>query len=148
MDSSPLPLIPSFNQPFGVLTQLKKSLSQTKVLPPPTPPPICAPKPAEPDDASLFQAAVSGIAPLANKDKKHLKNPLPFTAWEVPQMPDEDLEALRTLTDLVCGQAEFDLTYTPEYVEGQVKGLPPVLMERLRSGRIPIQNYLDLHGLN
>jgi DNA-nicking Smr family endonuclease len=62
-------------------------------------------------------------------------------------MPDEDIEALRSLADLVSGRAEFDLTHTAEFVEGQTRGLPPSLMEQLRAGRIPFQDHLDLHGL-
>jgi DNA-nicking Smr family endonuclease len=62
-------------------------------------------------------------------------------------MPDEDIEALRSLADLVSGRAEFDLTHTAEFVEGQTRGLPPTLMEQLRAGHIPFQDHLDLHGL-
>lgn len=64
----------------------------------------------------------------------------------MPELPNEDLEALRTLSALVSGKAEFDLTYTDEYVEGQTRGLPPALMEQLRAGHIPYQDHLDLHG--
>jgi DNA-nicking Smr family endonuclease len=51
------------------------------------------------------------------------------------------------LTELVSGRAEFDLTYSDEYVEGRLKSLPSKVMNDLRGGKIPTQDYLDLHGL-
>ncbi len=80
------------------------------------------------------------------KHKHRQKAGPPPVAWKTPELPNEDLEALRSLSDLVTGKAEFDLTYTDEYVEGQTRGLPPTLMEQLRAGRIPYQDHLDLHG--
>ncbi|MDR1920902.1 MAG: Smr/MutS family protein [Candidatus Adiutrix sp.] len=139
------PAVASFNQPFGALASLKKNLTakprvETPAVPAPTPPP--------PGDESLFLAEMADVAPLTANDKRRPKVPPPAAAWKAPELPDEDMEVLRSLTDLVSGKAEFDLTYTSEYVEAQTRGLPPVLMERLRAGRIPFQDHLDLHGYN
>ncbi len=126
----------AFNQPFGALAALKpdllraevakKALVQPRPAPPPPPPP--------PDDNSLFMAEMADVAPIKHKDKRRLKAEPPPVAWKTPELPDEDLEVLRNLTDLVTGKAVFDLTYSAEYVEGQTRGLPPTLMERLRAG--------------
>jgi DNA-nicking Smr family endonuclease len=94
----------------------------------------------------LFLQEMEDVAPIRGKDKQHQKAGLPPVAWKTPEFPNEDLEVLRTLSDLVSGKTEFDLTYTAEYVEGQTRGLPPSLMEQLRAGRIPYQDHLDLHG--
>jgi DNA-nicking Smr family endonuclease len=50
------------------------------------------------------------------------------------------------LADLVSGQAEFDLRYSDEYVQGALPGVGEELRERLARGEFPIQDYLDLHG--
>lgn len=138
-----------FNQPFGALAGLKKNLAvnkpvkttETAAITRPSPPP-----PPQPADDLLFHQEMADVTPLAGEDKLHLKDAPPPKAWKTPQLPNEDLEVLRNLSDLVSGKVEFDLTYTDEYVEGQTRGLSPNLMEHLRSGHIPYQNHLDLHG--
>ncbi|UQZ89389.1 DNA mismatch repair protein MutS [Deltaproteobacteria bacterium Smac51] len=138
----------AFNQPFGALANIKPKLAtaelKKKSAPPPRPTP--PPPPPPPSDDILFINEMSDVEPIKHKDKRHQKaEPLPV-AWKTPELPNEDLEVLRSLSDLVTGKAEFDLTYTAEYVEGQTRGLPPTLMEQLRAGRIPYQDHLDLHG--
>lgn len=139
----------SFNQPFEGLASLRNNLrlaeKKAKTTAVPSVKPIPAPPPPPPDD-QLFFLEMGDVVPIMGKDKHHAKKTLPPKAWETPKLPDEDLEALKALTDLVSGRAEFDLRYTDEYVEGQTRGLPPTLMDHLRAGRIPYQNHLDLHG--
>ncbi len=138
---------PVFNQPFGALADLKKNLASLKKeekkapekpVPPPPPPPAA--------DDDLFFMEMADVAPLDEPDKRFQPATPPPKAWKTPLLPNEDLEVLRNLSDLVSGKAEFDLTYTDEYVEGQTRGLPPRLMEQLRAGHIPYQDHLDLHG--
>lgn len=141
-----------FNQSFGALAQLKPALKvqpsaknqarvqgQPKLLSP-------APAPPPPPDDSLFWDEMADVTPLG-PNLHHSKTSPPPRAWDTPQMPNEDMEVLQSLSDLVSGNIEFDLTYSEEYVECQTRGLPPSLMEQLRAGRIPFQNHLDLHGL-
>jgi len=136
-----------FNQPFGALAELKKNLAVKKPeqveTARPTPPPL--PPPA-PTDEVLFHQEMADVTPLTGSDKLHHKDAPPTRAWKTPRLPNEDLEVLRNLSDLVSGKIEFDLTYTDEYVEGQTRGLSPSLMEHLRAGRVPYQDHLDLHG--
>lgn len=141
---------PLFNQPFESLARLKPALKiqpseknlkkQKQTLPSPLPTPIAPP------DESLFLAEMADVTPLS-PGRHHPKTSPPPLAWDTPQMPNEDLEVLQNLADLVSGKAEFDILYSEEYVECQTRGLPPGLMEQLRAGRIPFQNHLDLHGL-
>nr|MBC8466503.1 Smr/MutS family protein [Deltaproteobacteria bacterium] len=51
------------------------------------------------------------------------------------------------LSDLVSGTAEMDITFSDEYIEGSVKGFDRKLMQRLKDGLFPVQDYVDLHGL-
>lgn len=144
--NSPAPAV--FNQAFDLLSDLKKDLirqeARQKKVAPITPPP--PPPPQEPADEDLFRAEMADVMPLNGHNKHHQKKMPDATAWKIPELPDEDIEVLRNLSDLISGKAEFDLTYTDEYVEGLTRGLPPALMDQLRAGHIPIQDHLDLHG--
>ena len=139
----------AFNPAFAGLAGLKKNLaSRPSAVEPGIAAPAALPPPSSAGDEALFRAEMAGVTPLAPKiSSRRLKEAPPPRAWPTPQMPDEDIEALRSLADLVSGRAEFDLTHTAEFVEGQTRGLPPSLMEQLRAGRIPFQDHLDLHGL-
>jgi DNA-nicking Smr family endonuclease len=60
----------------------------------------------------------------------------------------EEAEALATLSDLVAGTGEFDVSDSAEYVEGAVVGLDPRITRRLRRGEFAYQAYVDLHGMS
>ncbi len=49
--------------------------------------------------------------------------------------------------ELVEGKGEFDLSLTDEYLEGQVPHLDPRVVQALKDGALPVQDYCDLHGL-
>ncbi|MDR2946516.1 MAG: hypothetical protein LBV79_07225 [Candidatus Adiutrix sp.] len=136
----------AFNQPFGALSGLKKNLAVQAAEKKPAPKPAPPPPPPAPSDDALFMSEMADVTPLNGQGKRRPKEELPPHAWPTPAIPDEDMEVLRNLSDLVSGKAEFDLTYTDEFVEGQTRGLPPALMDQLRAGHIPFQEHLDLHG--
>ena len=142
------PAAAAFNPAFASLVGLRKKLvSREPAAKPVLAASVAAPAPSAGEEA-LFRAEMADVAPLPSKAaSRRLKDAPSPRAWPAPQMPDEDIEALRSLADLVSGRAEFDLTHTAEFVEGQTRGLPPSLMEQLRAGRIPFQDHLDLHGL-
>ena len=143
------PAVPAFNPAFAGLADLKKNLAtRPEVAQPGRQAAPAVPPPPSAGDEALFRAEMTDVTPLSVKvASRRLKDSPPPKAWPTPQMPDEDIEALRSLSDLVSGRAEFDLTHTAEFVEGQTRGLPPSLMEQLRAGRLPFQEHLDLHGL-
>jgi len=41
----------------------------------------------------------------------------------------------------------MDITFSDEYIEGAVRGFNRKMMDRLKKGRFPVQDYVDLHGL-
>lgn len=133
--------LPGFNQPFRNLRQQLRQrnfLLTTKPAPPRCPEML--------DDYSLFQTAMRGVEPLPCQGAYSAPPPLPTNG--PPQRPaDPDLEALYELIDLVQGRGEFDLSLTDEYVSGQVPGLDHRIMAALQAGRLPVQDYCDLHGL-
>jgi DNA-nicking Smr family endonuclease len=55
---------------------------------------------------------------------------------------------IQNLVDLVNGDAEFDFSSTDELMEGAAKNISPGALDLLRKGAIPVQDYLDVHGLS
>ena len=136
-----------FNAPFA---GLKKAVNQTALAqaqepPPPEPEPQNEP---EPGPEEMFSRAMKGVNPLDTaKGPQKPRRPEPKQPL-LDRQPDEDLEVLAHLADLVSGQEAMDLRFLDGYVRGNRHGISWELMERLEQGRFPIQDHLDLHGLN
>ncbi len=105
------------------------------------------PKPSPgPEGDDYFTEAMSGVTPLSQNNRRIAKAPDMETRPAHPPN-NNDLEALAHLSDLVSGTAEMDITFSDEYIEGSVKGFDRKLMQRLKDGLFPVQDYVDLHGL-
>lgn len=114
------------------------------------------PKPREPREPAeqnqaggedlYFQEAMWDVSPLFKTKNKVARPPDPNLKPAHPADTDEQ-EALTHLSDLVSGNAELDITFTDEYIEGAVYGFSRKLMRRLKRGQFPIQDHVDLHGL-
>jgi DNA-nicking Smr family endonuclease len=127
--------------PFRDLKSLK--IEQPEPEPPPPPPPVKPP--VQRDDTDLFRAAMTDVTPLTGKTGRvGVKSTRPRPA---PDFFSEDLAVLSQLQDLVTGRAQFDIVDTDEYVEGYVRGMHPIVLEKLRGGKFSVQAHLDLHGL-
>ena len=50
-------------------------------------------------------------------------------------------------SELVAGDAPFDLSDSDEFIEGHLPSLDPQLLRKLRKGEIAVQGHVDLHGL-
>jgi len=142
-----------FASPFK---DLKKMLAGRSPLPAqdgpktaPPPPPVVE-KPAQPvaetlDDESVLRHALEGVRPLHQNGSARARIPLdPPTTHTIV---DEDAEVVARLSDLVSGQAPFDITESDEYVEGYRVGLDPRLVSQLRRGEFAVQAHFDMHGM-
>jgi hypothetical protein len=131
------------NAPFR---GLRSRLDSRKPAPPSEPPPASRPTAAPAvDDDALFRHAMEGVDLLAPSSRVRIERPAPTAE---PRRPvPEDAEALAALSDLVSGDASFDVSETREYVEGHVVGIDPRLVRRLRRGDFARQAHLDLHGM-
>jgi DNA-nicking Smr family endonuclease len=138
----PAPKPTPFNAPFA---GLKKAFAP-EAPPAPPPPPEPPPPPPEPDEEELFSQAMAAVQPMT-KGKPVLEPQAEPPRPYLSQAPNEDLEVLAQLADLVSGGGEFDLRYSDGYVQGALPGVGPELCERLGRGEFPVQDYLDLHGL-
>jgi len=99
------------------------------------------------DDERLFFEAMNGVSPISKGNRRIMKVPDQDSLRPAHAPKNEDLEVMAHLSDLISGAAEMDITFTDEYMEGCVKGLDPGLMQKLKDGLFPIQDFVDLHRL-
>jgi DNA-nicking Smr family endonuclease len=109
--------------------------------PPPPPKAKKAPKVSEADEAALFYSAMDGVKQLTDRGEAPAPNP------RLPEIIDENAEALAQLSELVAGQGDFDFSGTDESIEGAGPGIDRNLLRALRRGDFSIQGRLDLHGM-
>ena len=133
-----------FNTPFKDL----QAKLQPRPAPEPAPGPRKPPPPArkapaaeEVDEARMFYEAMAGAAPLT--DRGEVKPP----QGVLPQIVDENAEALAQLSELVSGEGPFDIADSDEFVQGHAPGVNGGLMRALRHGDFSVQGHLDLHGM-
>ena len=93
------------------------------------------------DDETMLREALSGVRPLNGASR------MPVERRTSRAIVSEDAEVVAQLSDLVSGQAPFDITETEEYVEGMRVGLDPRLLTQLRRGEFAMQSHIDLHGM-
>lgn len=135
--------LPGFYQPFRTL---REELQRRHYLLPTKPAPPRFPALESGDEQALFRAAMREVKPLERRGAYSVPPPPPSP--RVPGRPaGAELEALYQLIDLVQGRGEFDLSFTDEYLMGQVPGLDARIMAALQAGQLPVQDYCDLHGL-
>lgn len=108
------------------------------------PPPARAKKVAqvsEADEAALFYSAMDGVQQMTHRGEAPAPNP------RLPEIIDENAEALAQLSELVAGQGDFELTGGDAYIEGAGPGIDRNLLRSLRRGDFSVQGRLDLHGM-
>ncbi|MDR2199026.1 MAG: Smr/MutS family protein [Deltaproteobacteria bacterium] len=96
-------------------------------------------------DKSVFLSAMDGVAPLKTPNRRMI----PAAPRKIARKPlNEDGEVMRHLRDLIQGSADFDISFSDEFIEGHVKGLPEKLIRSLKDGILPVEDRLDLHGFS
>ncbi|HEY0097111.1 MAG TPA: Smr/MutS family protein [Archangium sp.] len=135
----------SFNNPFkSALSELKKKQAEPPKKPQAPPPPSKPSKSKrgqEEDDMSLFLSAMDGVEQITERGEAPVPNP------RLPEIIDENAEALAELAEMVAGQGDFTVADTDEYIEGAAPGIDARLLRSLRRGDFTLQGRLDLHGM-
>lgn len=135
----------SFNNPFkAALSDLKKKQAEPPKkpqAPPPPPKPSKSKRGQEEDDMSLFLSAMDGVEQITNRGEAPAPNP------RLPEIIDENAEALAELAEMVAGQGDIEISNTSEYIEGAAPGIDARLLRSLRRGDFTVQARLDLHGM-
>ncbi len=95
-------------------------------------------------EAELFKKEMEGVKPIEKKERteRGSKGEI-FVGFK----KKEDLESLKKLEDLIRYGKGFNVSDTPEYIEGRGYHVHPEIVKRLHRGDFSIQAHLDLHGL-
>jgi len=95
-------------------------------------------------EEKLFAEAMQDVKPI--KKDKYVGRRVQFKLPE-PSRNKEDAEVLEKLTNLVRYGSGFNVSDTPEYIEGTGYNVPSSVAKRLHQGDYSIQAHIDLHGL-
>jgi DNA-nicking Smr family endonuclease len=95
-------------------------------------------------EKDLFKKAMDGVTPIS--EKKYIEK---ISKIELPEgfKKKDDAETLKRLEDLVKYGTGFNVSDTPEYIEGTGYHVHPEIARRLHRGDYSIQAFVDLHGL-
>ena len=100
----------------------------------------------DPDlEKQLFIEAVADVTPLPKATRVSRK-----TSDKLPKADedDPDAEVMEQLDNLVKYGSGFDVSNTPEYIEGTGYRVHPTITKRLHQGEFSIQEHIDLHGMS
>jgi DNA-nicking Smr family endonuclease len=135
-----------FNNPFkAALTDLKKKQAEPArkpQAPAPPPKPAKSKRTTDEDDTALFMSAMDGVMQVTDRGE-----PPPVVNPRLPEIIDENAEALAELAEMVAGQGDFDFAAAHDVIEGAAPGVDGRLMRSLRRGDFSVQARLDLHGM-
>ena len=98
-----------------------------------------------PDD-TYFREAMSDVIPLPVNGKQKIRSQ-GKNIWPSHTLTDVEEEAMAHLRNLVNGSVEMDITFSDEYIEGSISGVRRSIIRQLKMGQLPVQDYIDLHGL-
>jgi DNA-nicking Smr family endonuclease len=139
---------PGFHTPFRNLPPLPRP-EPPAPAPPPRPK---APSRVEEDEQRLFERAMAGVKPLADRARRQRAiEPAKDTA--VPARPkpkvaraSEDALADAELADLIESGEALQTEEVGESVAAVARGIDRRVLKRLRAGQFPVEAELDLHG--
>jgi DNA-nicking Smr family endonuclease len=98
------------------------------------------------EEMEFFLDAMAGVTPMP-EDKRRSPHGSGSRAKPARPRADESRQVMEQLQGLVRGSVELDITFSDEYIEGAVQGFSRKLMKKLKRGELPVQAYIDLHGL-
>ena len=96
-------------------------------------------------DETLFAKAMEGVSPMS---ENNYVGRVCQAAPPEGMREREDADTLSKLTDLIKYGKGFNVSDTPEYIEGTGYHVNPVVASRLHQGKYSIQAHVDLHGYN
>jgi DNA-nicking Smr family endonuclease len=124
---------------------LKEKIKQTQEKP--EAPPKEEPRKSDLElEMAFFLDAMAGVTRLPADKRRSLHGSGSRTKPLHPPA-DESRQVMEQLQGLVRGAVELDITFSDEYIEGAVQGFSRKLMKKLKRGELPVQGYIDLHGL-
>ncbi|MDD3845399.1 MAG: Smr/MutS family protein [Syntrophorhabdaceae bacterium] len=130
------------NKPFSELSRFLKE-HRIKVKKEPTASRTKEAAPAPQEEERLLSEAMEGVRTIRRGERKiRAKKHAPVMA------PSRENEEERLLREVLADHSVINVTNLPEYMEGCVEGINPLIMEKLRKGEFSVQQVIDLHGLS
>ncbi len=96
-------------------------------------------------DETLFAKAMEGVSPIS--ENNHIERVCQAAPPE-GMRENEDADILSKLADLINYGKGFNVSDTPEYIEGTGYHVNPAVARHLHQGKYSIQAHVDLHGYN
>ena len=93
------------------------------------------------DGGTLLSEAMKDVKIIDRQEKRHIAK-----QQRRQSKPYTGEDAKRLLEKAVKEDNAFNVVNMPEYMEGYIEGINPVIMEKLRNGEFSVQKILDLHG--
>lgn len=89
----------------------------------------------------MFSEAMKDVKVIDRQEKRRIEK-------EQRKQPGSHIEQdmKKVLEKAVQEDNAFNVANMPEYMEGHIEGINPVIMEKLRNGEFSVQKILDLHG--
>lgn len=96
------------------------------------------------DDGEAFLEAMKDVKKVNRSNERMREMPKDAKGLALPEK-----ESDRTTMDEILKETyTFNVINLPEYMEGYVDDVNPLIMEKLRRGEFSVQKVLDLHGLS
>lgn len=95
------------------------------------------------DDEGLLREAMEGVRAIEAGERR-----VPGKREGRPSVNRRGDDAHKLLEEALSDHSVINVTNMPEYMEGYVEGINPLVMEKLRKGEFSVQKTLDLHGLS
>ncbi|MFP4213589.1 MAG: Smr/MutS family protein [Desulfohalobiaceae bacterium] len=131
---------------FKDFKQLPQNRSKTRFWSQSQTPGPDSSEPEPEQEEQIFKQAMQDVQPLKGRGRevhpRDSKQKSQGNSGSLLQSPNEYLQ------DLVQGKVEFQIEYSEEYLQGNIRGLDPGIMRKLKSGELSPEAHLDLHGQN
>lgn len=99
------------------------------------------------DEEQIFRQAMQDVQPLQDKGKGRKVLPQDKQSKQDLDNPKTQMQSPKEyLQDLIQGKVDFQIEYSEEYLQGNVRGLDSRIMRKLKSGELSPEAHLDLHG--
>lgn len=95
------------------------------------------------NDEKLLREAMKGVQTITRCEKR-ISGRKDGKVVIHPIKNDDE----RLLMEALSDDSVINVTNLPEYMEGYVEGINPLVMEKLRKGEFSVQQVIDLHGLS
>jgi DNA-nicking Smr family endonuclease len=106
--------------------------------------PVATPEPGAkpPDEYEAFLEAMKDVRKV-DRDNERVPGPARDAGAARPRGSET-----RIMAEMLKDSSPFNVINLPEYMEGYVDDMSPLIIEKLRNGEFSIQKVLDLHGLS